>query len=163
MALSFKQWQKIFPRLTKLMQARWWVSFLSWGRTLSEAFQLYPSGHISKQGIWQNKAIPQAELGCKGPKSISLPHAVARPGLKWKSTVLYSLAPSLPREVDNQVGQVRPHKNSHFVIFFPRGWQGHIPWPRGEQRTQFNKLTTHSRGTNFISQYLQLYLILANT
>lgn len=41
--------------------------------------------------------------------------------------------PSLPRGAGNQAGQVRPHKASHCAKanFVPKGWQGHIPCPRG--------------------------------
>lgn len=78
MGFPFKQWQKWFPRLTKLMQAGWWVlpelrQDLEWSLS-APSFRAHPKTRIS-----QNKVILPAELGCKGPRRISL----LLQGLSW--------------------------------------------------------------------------------
>lgn len=73
------------------MLARWWGLLPQLRQDLQRSLSAYPSGHISKHRISINKVIPPAELGCKGPRSIPLPHPTARPVLKWKSIFLYRL------------------------------------------------------------------------
>lgn len=111
-----------FPRLTKTLQARrcrqddGLPSSAQAGLNLTmKSFSLILQGTSQTTEACKIRLFPQPELGCRGPKSISLSHPIARPVLKWKSTVLYRPAPSLPRGCDNQTGQIRSHKASHFV------------------------------------------------
>jgi len=108
---------KNISKTNKDVAARWWLAFLSSGRTnpTTKSFSLILQGTSQATEAHEIRLFLPPELGCKGPKSISLSHPTARPVLKWKSTVLYRPPPSLPWGCDNQTAQIRSHKASHFV------------------------------------------------